>query len=474
MTLRPDVPRPGGFGPASALGGRGPDRRRRPHLGNRERLPAPRRPGPIPWSAGASPGRWTVLCWLAWHRLARRWLAWHRFARHRFPVCRCRGWSRWAIVQVGDPRRPGPRGAGDGPRPLSNFPWGVLFHGEGERRPPPYSWNRGGATGNAGCDLAEQVDLGGRKGTMLPRGEPLEHDGADGDPGQAHDLVSELGQHPADLALLALGQHQLERRRLALGADDPGPLGANLAVGQPDPLDQLTHDFGAGGPCHQSPVRLLDPVSRMSQAVGQLAVVCQDHESGTVLIEPADGVNAFWNFGQEVDHPGPARGILVRRNVTLRLVHGIVNHLLEVDAFAVHRDRRLFRIDPRSQLAHDRAIDRDPPLEDIFLAVTTRAQPRMRQDLLEPLGLAAGQARGRCSEVSFLDRSGLDRERPAACAFARASLAWAWRPSGSGLRPFPGSCPGLGVRRRASLSLRWTTILPAGGVVTSHDELLPD
>ena len=69
-------------------------------------------------------------------------------------------------------------------------------------------------------------------------------------------LCPSLAEHPADLSLLALRQHQLERRRFPLGAGDPGPLGPNLAVGEPDSLDKLLHEFGAGSSGHQGAVRI--------------------------------------------------------------------------------------------------------------------------------------------------------------------------------------------------------------------------
>ena len=58
--------------------------------------------------------------------------------------------------------------------------------------------------------------------------EPLEADRADRDPAKRHDLVTELGQHPADLAFLAFGQDQLEHGGLALAAHDPCPLARTL------------------------------------------------------------------------------------------------------------------------------------------------------------------------------------------------------------------------------------------------------
>src|SRR5262249_17801556 len=97
----------------------------------------------------------------------------------------------------------------------------------------------GGRDLDAGRPLPQELGLGARQRTVLAGRQPFQDHRADGDPGQAHDLVAELGEHPADLTLLALGQDQLQYGGLALGADHPGPLGPDLAVRQPDPLGQL-------------------------------------------------------------------------------------------------------------------------------------------------------------------------------------------------------------------------------------------
>jgi hypothetical protein len=55
--------------------------------------------------------------------------------------------------------------------------------------------------------------------------------------------VAELGEHPANLALLALGKHQLQPRRLTLAADNARSLGAHFPVGEPDPLGQLRQNL---------------------------------------------------------------------------------------------------------------------------------------------------------------------------------------------------------------------------------------
>jgi hypothetical protein len=122
----------------------------------------------------------------------------------------------------------------------------------------------------------EQVDFVSRQSPPFADGEPLEADRADRDPVQRHDLVLELGQHPADLVLFPFGQDQLEEGGLSLAADDPDPLGADLAVGQPDALGQLGERLRAGQAGDQYMVRLLDPEAGMREAVGQLAVVGQD------------------------------------------------------------------------------------------------------------------------------------------------------------------------------------------------------
>ena len=98
------------------------------------------------------------------------------------------------------------------------------------------------------------------------------------------------------------------------------------------------------------------------------------------------------------------------------LFTAIVDHLLELDPLPVHGDGRFFRINLRAELADNLAIDRDPALEDVFLTIPARAQPRMRQDLLKSLGLPLAS----CSSpaAAWPGRSGFDRERPAPWASA--------------------------------------------------------
>ena len=72
--------------------------------------------------------------------------------------------------------------------------------------------------------LPKQLDLVPGEGPAFAAGEPLDADGAYGNAVQGHDLVPELGQHPANLAVLSFGQYELEHLGLALAADESARL----------------------------------------------------------------------------------------------------------------------------------------------------------------------------------------------------------------------------------------------------------
>ncbi len=200
--------------------------------------------------------------------------------------------------------------------------------------------------------------------------------------------MSQLGEHPADLAFLALGQDQLELGGLSLAADDPSTLGADLAVGQPDAFGQLGDHFRAGKARDQRAIDLLDPIARMGQLVRELPVIGEDHQAGAILIEAADGVDPLGNFGQKVDDARAARGIEVCRDISLGFVDGVINGGFESDGLGVNHDPSNCGIDPRAELANDLAIDGNPSLQDQLLASPPRSESRMRQDLLKPLELS--------------------------------------------------------------------------------------
>src|SRR5436305_13970277 len=98
-------------------------------------------------------------------------------------------------------------------------------------------------------------------------------DGADGDALQAQHLVVELGQHPANLAVLALVQHDLQPGAFALTLEPANPACLDMAITQPDALEQFL-DFRAltlAGDLYE--IGPLDAVARMHERACQVAVI---------------------------------------------------------------------------------------------------------------------------------------------------------------------------------------------------------
>jgi hypothetical protein len=176
--------------------------------------------------------------------------------------------------------------------------------------------------------------------------------------------VAKARQHPANLAILTFGQDQFEHVRLTLAAQESSPLGADLTFRKPNTRGQLGHDILVGSAGYQSAIELLDAVTRMSEPICQLAVVRQDHQSSTILVEAADCINALGQFWEEIDDAGSAGGIEIGGNIAFGLVNGEVHHRLEVDRFAVDGDARSSGVNPRAQLADNLSVDRNAPLPD--------------------------------------------------------------------------------------------------------------
>jgi hypothetical protein len=147
--------------------------------------------------------------------------------------------------------------------------------------------------------------------------------------------VAELGEHPPDFAILPLGEDHFQDGRLAPLADRPDALGPDLPLGEPDPLHQLVEDIPGRRAGDDHSIELLDAVAGVSQLVGEFAVVGQEHQPDAHLVEPADGVDALGDLGEDVEHPGTARGIVVGRDVPLGLEDREVDRLLDLDPLAV-------------------------------------------------------------------------------------------------------------------------------------------
>jgi hypothetical protein len=198
--------------------------------------------------------------------------------------------------------------------------------------------------------------------------------------------VTQLGQHPTDLAILPFGKDEFEDGRIASLTDRLDPLRADLSFGQPDPLGQLREHLAGRRTSDDHPVKLFNAVFRVSQLVGEFTVVGQEQQTDAHLVEPTDRVDALRDLGQEIENPGSSRRVIVGRDVALGLVDSEVDRALDLDLLAIERDRGFGEVDLRPQLANDLAIDGDSPLENQLLAGPSRADPGMGENFLEPLG----------------------------------------------------------------------------------------
>ena len=234
---------------------------------------------------------------------------------------------------------------------------------------------------------------------MFTHAQPFQPDRADGDAGQRHDLVAEPGHHPADLAVLPLGEDHLHDARLPFATDHLHALGANLPLGEPDPLRELVKHLARRLASDDDPVDLFDPEPGMSQSIGELAIVRQEHQARALLVEPPDRVDPLGDLGEQIDDLRFAGRVAVGADVAFRLMHGVIDVPLFMDLLAVNGDLMRSGVHPRAEFADDLIVHRDSALEDQFLAAPTRADPRVGEDFLQafrpvwnPLQRSGGRA----------------------------------------------------------------------------------
>ena len=234
-------------------------------------------------------------------------------------------------------------------------------------------------------DSLEEVHLASGQGAKLADGQTFECDWANRHPGQHHDLVTELGEHPPDLTVLAFGKDHFEDRRITLLGHGSHSLGANFPLGQPDSIGQLIESLAFRSAGDNDPVKLLDPEPRVGQLVGKLAIVGQEHQADAHLVEPTDGVNALRDLGHQVEDAWAARGVVVGRHIALGLIDREVDQAFLMNLLAVHGDRGLGQVDLGAKLADDLTADGDATLENHLLADAAGTDPGMSQNLLQTI-----------------------------------------------------------------------------------------
>ena len=231
----------------------------------------------------------------------------------------------------------------------------------------------------------ELLDLAGEQLSPCPGGQVGEFQGTDGDPFQTQHLVADAGQHAADFAVFTFVQHHDHVGAVAPLAFDLDRLDLAETIGQVNAAFELREAglLGFAGDADQ--VGLFDAVTRMSQPVGELAIVGHQDQSFAVAIEAADRENSLLGRDQ-VDDAHPAAGVEVGRDDAHRLVDGEVHPLRLADRLTIDADLVLQRIDLGAELGHHLAIDFDPTFADQFFTIASAADAGGGEHLLQAFG----------------------------------------------------------------------------------------
>src|SRR5439155_10590131 len=136
--------------------------------------------------------------------------------------------------------------------------------------------------------------------------------------------------------------------------------------------------------------------------IRELAVVGKQHETGGMIVEPADGINALPDAAQEGNNRGPPFGITKRRDVT----RGFVQE--QVDAtgaarqqLAAHLDVVALGISLGAKLRDRAPVDAYQAPDDQLLGLAARGDARPSDDFLKALlhGRQKSEDRSQESEV---------------------------------------------------------------------------
>jgi hypothetical protein len=117
-------------------------------------------------------------------------------------------------------------------------------------------------------------------------------------------------------------------------------------------------------------------VAGVQERLCQLSMVCEQHETFTVEIQPSDRKHPHGHSMQKILHRRTTFGIVQSGHHVFRLVEDKVYiGLRSTQMFAVHLDMILIRINLGAEFLHDMAVDRHAPGRNELLGLAPRRQP---------------------------------------------------------------------------------------------------
>ena len=161
---------------------------------------------------------------------------------------------------------------------------------------------------------------------------------------QSLDFVANTRKQAADLTIATFFENDLQHRVVFAARFNSGT----------DNLCQTLREVNTALECFQvrtcrmtddlNKIRLLHPVARMGQAIGEVAIVRNQDQSLAGFVEAADVVNTLVGFDQ-IDDPQTAGWVAAGGNNTRRFVDGKVLQTLQFDRSSIDTDLALGRID---------------------------------------------------------------------------------------------------------------------------------
>jgi hypothetical protein len=219
----------------------------------------------------------------------------------------------------------------------------------------------------------------------MPARKIAEAQSANANSDKAFHFVTDFVKHPANLTINSLPQNHAQPRRL----EWVDCLEARALAVQHDAAQQFRSERRVPRAIERDLVFLFDLESRMSQPLGEIAVIREEKQAFGLRVEAAD-VEKSRQMGREKIEDRIARiRIASRRNETGRLMQHDVEPPLAVNEFAV--DFNVVAVPGlRAEISADLAVDRDATGRDQFIAMPARTKPGRGKETIQAHGRARG------------------------------------------------------------------------------------